>query len=100
MCRGAVAWVAWIFGRTVHLCPQYFGGRYGPNTRSAILVHEGTHTGGTLDVAYFWQNNVWPHRVGLTGWQDIASTYDTWILAGFCIPDHNCAGKPNVNPSR
>lgn len=95
--NGAVAWVNWIFAQQVHLCPFYFNGGWGPNTRSATLVHEGTHVHGSLDLKYFWQNNVWPSTVGLTGWQDIASTYDTWILGGFCIPGHNCAGAPNVN---
>jgi hypothetical protein len=98
--NGAVAWVKWVFTQTVHLCPYYLNRNWGPNTRSACLVHEGTHVHGSLDLKYFWQNNEWPHRVWLTGWQDIASTYDTWILGGFCIPGHNCAGRPNVNPAR
>jgi len=78
---GAIAWQKWIFGQTVHLCPVYFN--YGNNYRGATLVHEGTHFGGTLDATYFAGA---PHSVGLIGWQDIASTYDTWILNGFSIP--------------
>ncbi|MFW6132514.1 MAG: hypothetical protein ACOC8F_01360, partial [Planctomycetota bacterium] len=74
---GAIAWQKWIFAQTVHLCPTYFGGRYGPIFRASTLVHEGTHFAGTLDVRYFTHHREWPHRVGLTGWHDIASTYDT-----------------------
>ena len=92
---GAIAWQKWIFARTVHLCPIYFGPRYGPNFRASTLVHEGTHFAGTLDVRYFTHHQEWPHKVGLTGWHDIASTYDTWILCGFCIPGHNCVGRPS-----
>lgn len=95
--NGAAAWVKWIFTQTVHLCPFYFEGYWGPNTRAACLVHEGTHVYGSLDLRYFWQNNEWPRRIGLTGWQDIASTYDTWILGGFCIPGYDCVGRPYVN---
>lgn len=98
---GAIAWQKWIFARTVHLCPIYLGPRYGPNFRASTLVHEGTHFAGTLDVRYFTHHQEWPHKVGLTGWHDIASTYDTWILCGFCIPGHNCVGRPSrVNENR
>ncbi|MFW6106864.1 MAG: hypothetical protein ACOC8H_01755 [bacterium] len=107
--NGAAAWVKWIFTQTVHLCPsqadrywQYF--EMGPVNRSATLVHEGTHVGGSLDLIYFpnQQPPERPHRAGLTGWQDIASTYDTWIVYGFCIPGHNCAalGPYVPNPGR
>jgi hypothetical protein len=92
--RGAVAWQKWIFGRTVHLCSSYFD--FGPKNRGAILVHEGTHFGGTLDVKYF--EDEWPHDVLLTGWQDIASTYDTWIRCCFCVPGYDCMGRPSCVP--
>ena len=63
---------------------------YGPQNRAATLVHEGTHFGGTLDVVYFTWTNERPHDFWLTGWEDIASTYDTWIVYGFCIPGFDC----------
>jgi hypothetical protein len=69
--------------------------------QAAALVHEGTHMGaGTTDFAYFWQNNKSPHDVLIIGWDIIASTYDTWILAGFCVPGHNCPKTVSVAVSR
>jgi hypothetical protein len=97
MCEsGAAAWIKSVFARTVHLCPtvadstMYSYWQYGPRNRAATLVHEGTHTRGTTDARYFDNHNERPHRVGLVQWHWIASTYDTWILYGFCIPGHDC----------
>jgi hypothetical protein len=87
-CDNAVAW-AFLFGNTVHICPAYW--EWKDEAQSAALVHEGTHLGsGTNDIAYFWQNDESPHNVFGIGWDIIASTYDTWILTGFCIPGKDC----------
>lgn len=95
---GAPCWVKWIFAQTMHLCPPHpaFSTYFmrGPKNRASSLVHEGTHVGGTLDVTYFLSRGERPHGTGFTGWQDIASTYDTWILYGFCIPGHDCDKLP------
>ncbi|GEM_PF-2138392 len=90
--KGVPCWVAWIFGQTVHLCPPDYSTYFdrGPNNRASLLVHEGTHIGGSLDITHFLPRGERPHHVCLFGWQDIASTYDTWILYGFCIPGHDC----------
>jgi len=82
-----LAW-AMPWGDTVHICPPYWN--ISPNKQAATLVHEGTHMGaGTTDAAYFYPNEK-PHDVLIFGYDIIASTYDTWILSGFCIPGYNC----------
>jgi RHS repeat-associated protein len=96
MCKGAYAWVNWIFARTLHVCPllfddvpSFFDRRV---FQGAALVHEATHKCGANDAHYFWQCGEHPRDVGLGifAFQDIASTYDTWILTGFCIPGYDC----------
>jgi hypothetical protein len=82
---------AWTtpWGRVVRIYPSYW--RIKEEAQAATVVHEGTHMGAaTTDVAYFWTNDRPPRDVGLTGFDSIASTYDTWILTGFCIPKVNC----------
>ena len=57
--------------------------------QAATLVHETTHSSAwTHDSAYFYPYP--PRDVGLIEWPSIASTYDTWIFGGFCIPGVNC----------
>ncbi len=86
--EGTRAW-AWPLGNTVHICPPYWG--HYPARRASILVHEGTHLGAaTTDAAYFSGRNDPPHDVLIIGWDIIASTYDWWIINGFCIPGRNC----------
>ena len=83
---GPSAW-AMPFGGTVHICPGYWG--LDPSRRSATLVHEGTHLGsGTTDITYFWLPER-PHNVLIFGWDIIASTYDNWIIGGFCVPGYH-----------
>lgn len=67
---------------------------YNVKAQAAILVHEATHgSHGTFDYDYFWQNKRLPSDTFIFGWDITASTYDTWIMFGFCIPGHNCAVK-------
>jgi len=100
-CKSAVA-KAFPLGNTVHICPGYWS--WNDKAQAATYVHEGTHLGrATTDATYFWQKNRAPHDVGplgIIGWDIIASTYDTWILTGFCIPGHNCPKKVFYNPGR
>jgi RHS repeat-associated protein len=73
--------------------------------QGAHLVHEGTHMGsGTTDMGRFWQHGKAPHDTFLIPWNEIASTYDSWIINGFCIPGFNCPkgqayprGAPHIN---
>jgi len=87
------------YGNEIKVFKNYW---YRPNwVQAATLIHEGTHMGsGTTDLAYFWQNQLpIPPTVdaaGLfpVGFQDIASTYDSWIINGFCIPGFDCRAAP------
>ncbi|NLH17424.1 MAG: hypothetical protein GX455_12675 [Phycisphaerae bacterium] len=94
----AIAW-AWPGGRAVHVCPAYW--RIKDEAQAASLAHEGTHMGAaTTDATYFWQNGRAPHDAGIIGWDIIASTYDTWILTGFCVPGFNCPASVSYNANR
>jgi hypothetical protein len=65
--------------------------------QAADLVHETTHSSAwTHDSAYFYPFDLPIRKIGFIDWPSIASTYDTWILAGFCIPGYNC--KPGALP--
>ncbi len=60
--------------------------------QAADLVHETTHSSAwTHDSTYFYPDP--PRAVGWIDYPSIASTYDTWIFGGFCIPGHNCPDR-------
>ena len=71
--------------------------------QGAVFVHEFLHLGGLTDDnrkrdgTYFWQTGVDIEITVGMRFSRIASTYDTWILSGFCIPYLNC---PVVFPTQ
>ena len=80
---------AFPWGNTVKVYEAYW--YYTDFGQGAHLVHEGTHMGsGTTDATYFWQNQRAPHDTFFIPWNEIASTYDSWIINGFCIPGYDC----------
>jgi RHS repeat-associated protein len=88
---------AWPWGNTVTVYEPYWF--YTEFARGAHLLHEGTHMGaGTTDAAYFWQNGDAPHNTFFFNFSQIASTYDTWVLMGFCIPGYNCPTTGKAYP--
>lgn len=90
---------AWSFPGidTIHVQCDYW--RIKEDTQSATLVHESAHTVGVWNwpETYFWPNKEAPHDVGPFGWtgyESVASTYDTWILTQFCVPGYKGVNDP------
>ena len=63
--------------------------------RAGTLVHETTHTLGTLDLVDLTIADV-PRDVGIFGWDLNADTYEWWVENGACVPGYNC--KPPYTP--
>lgn len=74
------------------VCPLYW--KLTEKVQSAMLVHEGTHLAGTSDNGYYFDNREEsPHDIPNLTWDMNASTYDSWLRAGFCVPGFNCPQK-------
>ena len=96
------------FGNTITFHAGYWN--WVDELQAATIVHEGTHgTVGTSDGRYWWQNGVYPDTGGhgitgggitFNGYAGIASTYDTWIIGGFCVPGYNCPASLSFNSQR
>ena len=84
----------WPLGRTIHIYEgetQELYWHLTETAQAATLVHETTHiAAATTDSEYFWQNGKGIKTQLFARWPRIASTYDTWILTGFCVPELNC----------
>jgi hypothetical protein len=90
---GPPGWHASSLGNTITVYPTDLGFWWtNYAARAAGLVHEATHVGAGIGDhgTYFLNAHESPHDVSIFGWDIIASTYDTWILTGFCIPGYNC----------
>ena len=84
----AIASADW-YGKKMWVYEPYW--QYTDFAQGAHLVHEGMHMGaGATDAAYFWQNRRAPRDTFFVLWNSIASTYDSWIIDGFCIPGYDC----------
>ena len=90
--KNAIAYVNWRFGSTIHWCEK--GQNKLDKTEHAwnlitasTLIHEASHKCGTFD----WHREVgrFVTYKGGSSWADIASTYQSWALHGFCYPDEN-----------
>lgn len=61
-----------------------------PSYVKGILVHEVAHKCGANDRNYYYQAGISPNRDANEAWAKTASTYDYWIMKGFCVPGRNC----------
>ncbi|MCP4345871.1 MAG: RHS repeat-associated core domain-containing protein [Desulfobacterales bacterium] len=93
----------WPFGNTIKVYEGRNSRLYWHLTdiaQAAGLVHEATHAAAaTTDAQYYWQtgNGI---KSGLIAYPYVASTYDTWILTGFCVPGINCATTVTATVAR
>ncbi len=61
------------------------------NYISSIMIHEAAHKCGATDSLYIHQNRApGPRSTRFTEWMRIASTYQYWVIWGFCVPYENC----------
>ena len=63
----------------------------GSNYTSSVLIHEVSHKCGMTDGTYFHHDPTpGPSNWGLISWTRIASTYQYWVMWGFCVPGKDC----------
>jgi len=106
--KGASIATTFPYGNTITFHDGYWD--WVDDLQAGTIVHEGTHGAkGTSDSSYWWQNGKYPdtgsHWInggGITfhGYAGIASTYDTWIVGGFCVPGYNCPESLNFKSQR
>ncbi len=76
--------------RTVNLCPKIYGDKKYPSykNRAAVIVHEASHTCGTLDCEYGRH----PRKgdFGVFGSSANADNFEYWAKKGFCLPGFDC----------
>lgn len=85
---GKVASTLPVVGKTVALYDGFWNSSY--SYKVSTLIHEATHKCATSDGNYNYQQGGKPSSSPLFGWQNIASTYDYWIMKGFCVPGDDC----------
>lgn len=85
---GVVASTLPVVGKTVALYDGFWNSSYA--YKVSTLIHEATHKCATSDGNYNYQAGGKPSSSPLFGWQNIASTYDYWIMKGFCVPEDDC----------
>ncbi|OFZ26911.1 MAG: hypothetical protein A2381_19995 [Bdellovibrionales bacterium RIFOXYB1_FULL_37_110] len=95
-----LAYVNWRFGTTVHWCEAgqrrniiQAGENNSPNV--ANLIHEISHKCGTFDSHRMVAKSV--YNAPIVSWEDIASTYESWALYGFCYPNKTSPSFCNIN---
>jgi hypothetical protein len=86
-----------FIGNTILLNEFYF---YYPTLfQIGVLLHEATHKCGTNDAHYLLHGEepIAPHNAWYCSWANVASTYDYWVIKGFCLPEIDCDTKPETS---